>query len=73
MSTTTRITVMGMTCGHCSSAVTEELQGLTGVTEVAVDLVAGGSSPVTIVSQGSLDRDDLVAAVAEAGDYTVAF
>lgn len=68
---TTKITVSGMTCGHCSGAVTEELQELSGVTDVQVQLVAGGDSPVTIVSSTPLTQADIVAAVAEAGDYTV--
>ncbi len=33
--------VDGMTCGHCVAAVTEEVGGLPGVTEVAVDLPTG--------------------------------
>ena len=36
--------VSGMTCGHCVSAVTEEIGKLDGVTGVEVDLVAGGTS-----------------------------
>ena len=54
--TTTTITVSGMTCGHCEAAVKEELGALGGVTEVAVDLNAGGDSPVTIASTGSPRR-----------------
>ncbi len=42
MSETTTIQVAGMTCGHCVSAVTEELTQLPGVTDVTIDLVAGG-------------------------------
>lgn len=73
MPTTTTITVSGMTCGHCSSAVTEELSQLPGVPEVSVDLVAGGDSPVTITSDADLAPADVRAAVAEAGDYAVSF
>jgi copper chaperone CopZ len=52
MSTTTATTfaVTGMTCSHCVTAVTEELSALPGVTEVSVDLVAGGTSTVTVTS-----------------------
>jgi copper chaperone CopZ len=33
-----KLTVPTMSCGGCSSKVTEQLQGLTGVQSVAVDL-----------------------------------
>ena len=42
---TTTYLVSGMTCGHCVSAVTEEIGKLDGVTGVEVDLVAGGDVP----------------------------
>ena len=48
--TTSTYAVTGMTCGHCASAVTSELKTLEGVTDVAVDLVAGGTSSVTVTS-----------------------
>jgi copper chaperone len=66
MSTTT-VTVTGMTCGHCVSAVQEELGALPGVTGVDVELVAGGDSPVTITSEQPLDSAAVAAAVDEAG------
>jgi copper chaperone CopZ len=68
MSTTT-YDVTGMTCGHCVAAVTEELTALDGVTDVAVDLVAGGTSHVAVT--GDASPDAVRAAVAEAG-YTAA-
>ncbi|WP_226343819.1 heavy-metal-associated domain-containing protein [Agilicoccus flavus] len=71
--TTTTFTVAGMTCGHCTSAVTAELTDLPGVEGVDVDLVAGGDSPVTVRSEGPLAPDAVREAVAEAGDYTVTF
>ena len=46
--TTTSYDVTGMTCGHCASAVTSELKSLDGVSDVSVDLVAGGTSSVTV-------------------------
>jgi copper chaperone CopZ len=67
MSTVTTLNVTGMTCGHCVSAVTEELQGVDGVQDVAVDLVAGGASTVTVTSDGPLDESAVRAAVDEAG------
>ena len=65
--TTTTITVSGMTCGHCEAAVKEELGALAGVSDVAVDLNAGGDSPVTITSAAELDAAAIRAAVDEAG------
>jgi copper chaperone CopZ len=59
--------VTGMTCGHCVASVTEELEELTGVREVNVDLVAGGTSTVTITSDQPLTDDAVKHAVAEAG------
>lgn len=67
MSTVTTYSVAGMTCGHCVSAVTEELTALPGVTDVAVDLVAGGTSAVHVTSDAALDRAAVAAAVDEAG------
>jgi copper chaperone len=37
----TVITVKGMTCGHCVSAVQKEIGGLPGVTRVEVELDTG--------------------------------
>ncbi|GAA1998371.1 heavy-metal-associated domain-containing protein [Brevibacterium samyangense] len=65
--TTTELRITGMTCGHCVAAVTEELTALEGVTDVSVDLVAGGTSPVTVTSSAPLDPSQVAAAVDEAG------
>jgi len=67
MSTTATIRVSGMTCGHCVGAVTSELTALDGVQSVAVDLVAGGTSTVTVTSAQPIDDAELAAAVDEAG------
>jgi copper chaperone len=75
MSTTaaaTTFAVTGMTCGHCVAAVTEELLALPGVTEVSVDLVAGGTSTVTLTSDTPTNLDQVAAALDEAGDYRLA-
>jgi copper chaperone CopZ len=69
---TTTFAVTGMTCGHCVTAVTEELSALPGVTEVSVDLVAGGTSTVTLTSDTPIDLDRVAAALDEAGDYRLA-
>ena len=67
MSTTTIYGVDGMTCGHCISAVIEELTKLPGVREVAVDLAAGTTSPVRVVSDVELNESEVRDAVEEAG------
>jgi copper chaperone len=67
MSTTSTFAVSGMTCGHCAGAVTEELRTLPGVTDVAIDLVAGGTSTVQVTSDAALDRARVAEAVDEAG------
>jgi copper chaperone len=64
MSTTTTITVDGMTCGHCVNAVQSEVGKLDGVTDVSVDLASG---QVTIVADPAPDADVLREAVEEAG------
>ena len=66
MSTTT-LTVDGLTCGHCVQHVTDEITTLEGVTGVEIDLVAGGTSTVTVTSAAPLDREAVAAAVDEAG------
>ena len=67
MSTAT-YTVVGMTCGHCVDAVTEEVSAVPGVTTVDVDLASGGLS---VTSAEPVDDDAVRAAVEEAG-YQVA-
>ena len=64
--------VTGMTCGHCAGAVTDELKALDGVTEVDVDLVAGGTSTVTVTSETELAEPQVADALDEAGDYRLA-
>jgi copper chaperone len=65
---TATYTVVGMTCGHCVNAVTEEVSLLPGVTGVDVDLASGG---VTVTSEAPVDESAVRAAVEEAG-YEVA-
>ena len=64
--------VTGLTCGHCQQAVTEELTALDGVTDVDVDLVDGGTSTVTVLSDQPLEQAQIAAALDEAGDYQLA-
>jgi copper chaperone len=60
-------TVEGMTCAHCTAAVTTELLAQAGVVDVDVDL-----DTKRVVATGTdLDDDALRAAIARAG-YEVA-
>ncbi len=63
--TTTRIyRVTGMTCGHCVSAVTQEIGALPGVLDVHVEVATGD---VTVTSTRPLGCEEISAAVDEAG------
>ena len=64
MSTTATYTVQGMTCGHCVASVKEEVGGIAGVSDVAVELETGA---VTVTSESPLDAATVKAAVEEAG------
>ncbi len=55
--------VPGMHCGHCKAAVTEELEAVSGVRAVDVDL----ESKRVVVSGSGLSDETLRAAIAEAG------
>jgi copper chaperone CopZ len=59
--------VSGMTCQHCVTAVTDELQGVSGVHQIDVALVEGGPARVTVRAQQPLDQQQVAAAVDEAG------
>ena len=61
---TTTYNVIGMTCGHCVTAVTEEVSQIPGVRNVEVDLSTGA---VTVTSDAALDEAAVAAAVDEAG------
>jgi len=67
MSSTTTLPVVGMTCGNCIQAVTEELTALDGVQDVAVELIPNGTSVVTVTSAAPLDDSAVKAALDEAG------
>ncbi len=61
---TATYTVIGMSCGHCVAAVTEELQTLAGVTGVAIDLP---SRQVTVTGEFPMEVDLVRKAVETAG------
>jgi len=62
--------VEGMTCQHCVKAVTAEVEGIAGVTEVRIALEAEGTSQVTVVADEAVPEELLEAAIDEAG-YTM--
>ena len=62
------LTVPGMTCGHCEAAVKREVGSVPGVADVDVDL----DSKLVTVRGEALDRDEIVAAIDEAGYDVVA-
>jgi copper chaperone len=68
---TTSYPVTGMTCEHCVRAVTSELGGLGGVSEVGVELVPDGVSLVTVTSDAPLPELTVAAALDEAGGYLI--
>ena len=49
--------VEGMMCESCMAAVLENVHALSGVTLVAMDLVAGGQSPLIVTSGTKLGAD----------------
>ncbi|MCP2263350.1 heavy-metal-associated domain-containing protein [Promicromonospora thailandica] len=67
MTTVTTLAVTGMTCGHCVSAVTGELRNVPDVQDVTVELHAGETSQVRVISDAPLAEQPLRDAVDEAG------
>ena len=61
---TSEYTVTGMTCGHCVASVTEEVQEISGVNDVRVDLSTGS---LRFTSEQPVSDVDVRAAVEEAG------
>lgn len=60
----TTFSVVGMTCGHCVSAVTEEVSKLSGVTRVDIELATG---MVAVTATRPINAEEFAAAVDEAG------
>ncbi len=61
---TTTFQVPGMTCGHCTGAVTDELNKIIGVTKIEVDL---DTKIVSIESESQVEWELIAAAIDEAG------
>lgn len=59
--------VTGLTCGSCASRVTSAVSALEDVTAVRVDLVAGGTSTVTVRSNQPVPPAEVRSAVEQAG------
>lgn len=66
-----RAFVKGMTCGHCVSHVTEELESLDAVQTVSVLLEKEGTSTVTITANSEITEEKIREAIDEAGNYEV--
>jgi copper chaperone CopZ len=63
------IAIKGMTCGHCSMTVTNELATIEGVANVQVDQAAGKAT----VEVDGVSNEQLAAAVTEAGYEATGF
>ena len=67
MSTDLHLSVPGMTCDHCVSAVRTEVAAVRGVTEVTVDL----ETKAVVVSGEDISADAVAGAIEEAGYVAV--
>jgi copper chaperone len=56
-------TVAGMSCGHCKTAVTEEVERVAGVDAVGVDL----DTKRVVVRGENVSDEDVRAAIVDAG------
>jgi copper chaperone len=61
---TSTFQVTGMSCGHCESAVREEVMQLEGVDEVQVSSSTG---ELSVTARASIEDNAVLAAVEEAG------
>ena len=64
MTTTNEYQVTGMTCGHCEMSVREEVDELSGVTDIQVSAQTGR---LVVTSEEPLDDATVLASVEEAG------
>ncbi|OAQ20860.1 heavy-metal-associated domain-containing protein [Thermosulfurimonas dismutans] len=60
----TTIRISGMSCEHCAMRVTKALSGLSGVTDVKVDLKSGTA---TFEKPESVTLEDVARVIEEAG------
>ncbi len=68
---TQTFSVTGLSCQSCVKHVTGALTGLPGVDSVRIELETGGASTVFVESGRQLDDDEVAAALAEEGEYTL--
>lgn len=66
--TTSEYQVTGMTCGHCESAVRDEVSQIAGVDSLSVTATTGR---LVVTSRSALDDAAVIAAVDEAGYQAV--
>jgi copper chaperone CopZ len=64
--------VTGLHCQSCVRIVTQTLSELPGVNRVDIDLVSNGASTVRVDAADALSAEQVQAALAEEGDYSVA-
>jgi Cu+-exporting ATPase len=64
--------VTGLHCQSCVRIVTQTLTELPGVSAVDIDLVSDGASTVRVEAVDALSAEQVQAALAEEGDYSVA-
>jgi copper chaperone CopZ len=62
MTDTTNLKITGMTCDHCVRHATKALESVDGAENVKVDLQQGSATV-----EGSVDAEQLISAVKEAG------
>jgi copper chaperone CopZ len=67
MSTELTYSVPGVSCAHCEAAITQEVEQVTGVESVQVDL-----DRKTVVVRGAGVSDDAVRAAIDEAGYEVA-
>lgn len=66
-----KFSVTGLSCQSCVNHVTEAISGLDGVRSVTVDLEPNGASTIQVEASRSLSDDEVQAALAEEGDYSL--
>ncbi|MET1156566.1 cation transporter [Arthrobacter sp.] len=67
LAATAEYRVAGMTCGHCSSSITQAHSALDGVRDVQIALAPGCISTVSLAASLPLDEGAARSAVTEAG------
>ena len=63
--------VTGLSCQSCVNHVTEAIKALPGVQSVSVDLEPKGTSTVHVEAAEPLGDDEVRAALAEEGNYSL--